>query len=86
MDVASLPWDAAQVAISARYLPLILIFGYLFYCTVIVLHRLFFSPIAAIPGPKLAAATQWYETYYEIFYNGGGQFTKHIRNLHEKYG
>jgi cytochrome P450 len=34
----------------------------------------------------LAAATQWYETYYEMFHHGGGMFTKHIKELHAQYG
>ncbi|THC99244.1 hypothetical protein EYZ11_001243 [Aspergillus tanneri] len=38
------------------------------------------------PCPKLAAFTQWYETYYEFFKKPGGQFLFHYRKLHEKYG
>jgi hypothetical protein len=48
------------------------------------LYRLFFSPIAAIPGPTLAAITQWYETYYDVCLNG--KFTLHLEKLHAKYG
>ncbi|KAF1351423.1 cytochrome P450 [Delphinella strobiligena] len=33
----------------------------------------------------LAAATQWYETYYELVPNGGGMFTKRIK-MHDQYG
>ena len=46
--------------------------------------RLYFSPIAKFPGPKLAALTYWYEFYYDIIL--GGQYTFQVRRLHEKYG
>ena len=60
--------------------------GYLAYFVGLVIYRLYVSPLRKFPGPKLAAATQWYETYYEMFYNGGGMFTKRIKKLHEEYG
>ncbi|KAL4867993.1 hypothetical protein BDV12DRAFT_186272 [Aspergillus spectabilis] len=56
------------------------------YGVLLALHRLYLSPLRKFPGPKLAAATQWYETYYEMIYQGGGMFTKKIRKLHEEYG
>lgn len=49
-------------------------------------HRVWFSPLSKVPGPWLAAATQWYEIYYELVPGGGGMFTRKIRQLHEKYG
>lgn len=54
------------------------------YTAWLVIYRLYLSPIAHIPGPKLAALTQWYEAYYNIYLDG--QFTFHIAALHEKYG
>ena len=50
----------------------------------LVIYRLYFSPIANFPGPKLAALTKWYECYWEIARNG--RFTFHIQDLHKKYG
>ncbi|KAI0536737.1 cytochrome P450 [Xylaria digitata] len=52
----------------------------------LVTYRLYFDPLAEFPGPRLAAATHWYEAYYDIFSQGGGQWTFQIRRLHEKYG
>jgi len=48
------------------------------------IYRLFFSPLAGFPGPKLAALTQWYEFYWNVI--KPGQFTFHLQDLHDKYG
>jgi hypothetical protein len=49
-----------------------------------VIYRLFFSPIANFPGPKLAAATLWYEFYYDVIKQG--RYEWKIKELHEQYG
>jgi hypothetical protein len=51
---------------------------------VLCLYRMYFSPTAHFPGPKLAVLTQWYEVYYDVYLNG--QFTLHVKELHKKYG
>lgn len=56
----------------------------LLYFISLITYRLFFSPIARVPGSKLAAATGWYETYFDIVL--GGQFTFQIEQWHKKYG
>jgi len=51
---------------------------------VIIIRRLYFNPLSKFPGPKLAAATLWYEFYFNII--RGGKFMWEIERMHEKYG
>ena len=51
---------------------------------IVLLKRLVFHPLARFPGPKLAAATWWYMTYYEVFKDGA--FIEHLNELHAQYG
>lgn len=52
--------------------------------TTVVVYRLYFHPLAKFPGPKIAAATQLYEEYYDAL--KGGQYMFKIAELHRKYG
>ena len=54
------------------------------YVVCLVVYRLVLHPLANFPGPKLAAATLWYEFYYDVVKRG--QFTFKIKELHDKYG
>ncbi|KAL4922403.1 cytochrome P450 [Aspergillus aurantiobrunneus] len=54
------------------------------YILGLVIYRLWLSPLARFPGPKLAAATLWYETYHDVF--RWGQYTFEIAKMHEIYG
>ena len=50
----------------------------------LVLHRLLLSPLSSIPGPKFAAATRWYEFYYDCVLPG--KFFLEIERMHTSYG
>lgn len=49
-----------------------------------LIHRLYTHPLAAFPGPKLAAATFLYEFYYDVIKSG--MYIWEIERMHEKYG
>jgi hypothetical protein len=49
-----------------------------------VLYRLCLHPLAKFPGPKLAAATFWYEFYYDV--TRRGQYFREIEKMHKRYG
>lgn len=55
-----------------------------FYVVLTAIYRLYLSPIAHFPGPRLAALTGAYEFYWEAIRNG--RYTFHIGDLHKKYG
>lgn len=67
-------------------------FRFLFYSAVlitarvlyVVAYRLFFHPLARVPGPKLAALTFLYQTYFS--FKDGSRFYKQVGLLHQKYG
>ncbi|SPO05572.1 related to cytochrome P450 CYP3/CYP5/CYP6/CYP9 subfamilies [Cephalotrichum gorgonifer] len=58
--------------------------AYATYLGSLAVYRLYFSPLAKFPGPKLAALSNWYEFYYDVIREG--DFTWQIKKLHEKYG
>ncbi|KAI8262666.1 Cytochrome P450 monooxygenase [Colletotrichum sp. SAR11_239] len=74
--------DSGFVA-AASATALVIVIGYI---TWIGIYRLYFSPIAKFPGPKLAALTGLYEAYFDLVPKGGGQFPFAIKRMHEKYG
>jgi hypothetical protein len=58
--------------------------AYLLYLCGLAFYRLYLSPIAKFPGPKLAALTLWYEFYHDVV--RGGQYVFKINELHDQYG
>ena len=48
------------------------------------IYSVYFGPLSKFPGPKLAAATLWYEFYYDVVLQG--QYTFKIKELHGQYG
>lgn len=63
----------------------ILAVGFTFvYSLALVIYRLFFHPLAKFPGPKLAAATHYFELYFETVKKN--QFIWEIERIHNRYG
>ncbi|KAH8897428.1 trichodiene oxygenase [Thozetella sp. PMI_491] len=54
------------------------------YFVAVIVYRLLLHPLARFPGPKLAAATRWYEAYYDVIQ--GGKYEFKIAEMHKKYG
>ncbi|KIK51155.1 hypothetical protein GYMLUDRAFT_982685 [Collybiopsis luxurians FD-317 M1] len=54
------------------------------YFAGLALYRLFFHPLHKYPGPVLAAATTWYEVYYNLIQGGG--LVLELERLHMLYG
>ncbi|KAI9368159.1 cytochrome P450 [Aspergillus egyptiacus] len=56
----------------------------LVYWLALIIYRLYFSPLAGFPEPKIAAATEWYEFYFQLVKDG--QWGNQVKRLHEEYG
>jgi len=62
----------------------LLAFFFVIYVFGLYVYRMYFDSLSHIPGPKFAAATLWYEFYYDVVLKG--QYTFKIKELHEQYG
>jgi hypothetical protein len=47
-------------------------------------YRLYLHPLANFPGPMLAAASDYYITYYDVWKDGA--MVKQLEKLHRMYG
>ncbi|KAK8097674.1 cytochrome P450 [Apiospora kogelbergensis] len=76
--------DRLHSGMSSWHLAVLLVLASLLYFTTLVVWRLYFSPTAGFPGSRLAAATGWYESYYDYWLNG--QYMFEVERMHQKYG
>ncbi|KAI9150020.1 cytochrome protein [Paramyrothecium foliicola] len=60
-----------------------LVIGFIIYKCAVVVYRLYFSPLAKFPGPKIVAASSLYEVIVDLWKN---DFHERLRLMHEKYG
>ena len=72
------------VLVSWSSLVLLILGAFTAYVVAGLVYRLYLSPLARFPGPKLAASTCWYEFYYDLI--KGGRFQRQIGMMHEQYG
>ena len=56
------------------------------YGLLLAVYRLTIHPLAKFPGPKLAAATKWWEFYKDNLMGHGGLYAFEIEKMHEDYG
>lgn len=73
--------ELSQLAAHPLWVAALIWIGYVSW---LVIYRLYLSPLARFPGPKLAAATAWYEFYYDAILHG--KYTFEIARMHKKYG
>ena len=55
------------------------------YWILVFLYRITFHPLAKFPGPKIAAMTMWYETYWDVWPHLG-RYQWKIQEMHKQYG
>lgn len=72
----------APLGIKASFFLIFLFLG--IYSLVLIFYRIWFSPIAKFPGPRVAAITGWYEGYFDIVKRG--TYLYEIEKMHNKYG
>ena len=72
MEILTVPYILSLVAL------------FFLYTIGLYIHRIFFDSLSKFPGPKLAAASQWYEFYYDVVLKG--KYTFEIARMHQKYG
>lgn len=67
-------WDVTKASLLGAGLSLALL----------VCYRLYLHPLAKFPGPTLAAISDYYTAYYDIWMRGG--LVKQLEKLHQIYG
>ena len=55
------------------------------YAAVLIVYCLTLHPLARFHGPKTAAATKWYQPYYDCVKGGGGLSSYEVDRMHERY-
>ncbi|QLI70047.1 Cytochrome P450 monooxygenase sdnE [Metarhizium brunneum] len=54
------------------------------YGLLLAVFRLYFSPLSRFPGPRIAAATWWYQFYHDVVRRG--RYIWVVRDMHARYG
>lgn len=77
-------WQATSFRWNAGQLFALALVGSIVSWLCLVFYRLFLHPLRNVPGPKLAAATGWYEFYQDVILDG--HYLKEYPRLHAQYG
>ncbi|KAF5649458.1 cytochrome p450 [Fusarium tjaetaba] len=77
-------WSPTSTSWSVIYYTALVFGAFAFYWLSLVFYRLFLHPLRNVPGPKIAAATSWYEFYQGVILDG--HYIKDYPRFHEKYG
>ncbi|KAG9253288.1 calcineurin-dependent [Emericellopsis atlantica] len=77
-------WLAMSSWTKAAHLSVLALAGFTVYSLCLVFYRLYLHPLRNVPGPKLAAATSWYEFYEDVILDG--HYLKEYPRLHAQYG
>lgn len=75
---------AASATIPTAPISVIILILGIVWLALLAIYRLFCSPLAGIPGPKIAAVSAWYELYWDCVRQGHYLFK--IEQMHQKYG
>ncbi|KAH7034292.1 cytochrome P450 [Macrophomina phaseolina] len=65
-------------------LSIYLVLLWIVYAISLVTYRLYFHPLAHFPGRKFAAATLWYEFYYDVVQPG--LYYREVSKMHDEFG
>jgi hypothetical protein len=77
-------WPATPIWWNIIQLLILSLGGFMAYWFCLVFYRLFLHPLRNVPGPKVAAATSWYEFYQDVILDG--HYLKEYPRLHAQYG
>lgn len=80
----AMPLESRVLSALFEHYVAVTVVAFTAYTVVLVGHRLFLSPLAKFPGPKIAAVTSWYEFYHDYFRRG--KYVFKIKEMHDKYG
>ncbi|KAF5592142.1 trichodiene oxygenase [Fusarium pseudocircinatum] len=75
-------WSPTFTSWNIIYYTALAFGGFALYWLCLVFYRLFLHPLRNVPGPKIAAATSWYESYQDVILDG--HYIKDYPRLHEK--
>ena len=79
-----LPTASQHLVLVSSHLPLLLCSAIVFVIVLKATYNLYFHPLAKFPGPRLAAASSWWEVYVELV--RGQPWSLRLVELHEVYG